>query len=294
MATAVSSICQLVPGMSSADSHQGQLSVPGLALQMLETTGAPGEVPVPPLPQLVLSQALGHAFRYQCDLGAGRFSGQGLPMDFVVVCPNRSTWCRIDDPHSLRFLGIPLPLARRFLARDTGDPLDFGVLHTRHNRDPYIAHTLEALWQELALGDQASALFAETAVASLVIRLQRLSGQVEHPMLTRGGLAAWQSDRVISYMREHLDRPVSLSELAALVDLSPWHFARAFRESHGQPPHRFFVQLRLEKARELLAHSRLPVTDIALRTGYSSQHLARHFRHCWGCTPSDYRRQRQH
>lgn len=293
MATAVSSICQLVPGLSDSYGLQGRLSEPGQALHMVESTGEPGEVPVPPLSQLVISQAVGHAFRYQCDLGAGRFSGLGMPMDFVVVPPGAPTWCRIEDPHHLRFLGIPLSLVGQCLEEGGGGP-DFGVLHTRHNRDPFVAHTLEALWQELALGDQSAGLFAETAAASLIIRLHRLSGQLGEQAFTRGGLAAWQSDRVISYMHEHLDHPVSLSQLAALVGLSPWHFARAFRASHGQPPHRFFVQLRLEKARELLAGSRLPVTEIAVLTGYSSQQLARHFRQCWGCTPSDYRRLRQH
>ncbi len=296
MGTAVSGICELAPGVPEADysAIEQRRSAAGLGLEMAESTGEPGEVMALPLQYLVLSQAIGHSFHYRCDLGAGRFSGQGMPLDFVLVMPNAHTWCQINNPHRLRFLGIPLSLARHLLDRSQDDPLDFGVLHTRHNRDPFIAHTLEALWQELARHDRTSQLFLETAVASILARLERLSEQAREHQVCNGGLTARQSARVLDYMREHLAETIALSELAGLVGLSPWHFARAFRQSHGLPPHRYLTRLRLEKARELLEHSHFSITDIAMMTGYSSQHLARHFRHHLGCSPREYRRLNGH
>jgi len=83
---------------------------------------------------------------------------------------------------------------------------------------------------------------------------------------------------------------VSLAELAASVNLSPFHFARAFKRSTGLPPHRFQQRLRMESARELLRTTQLSVTDIALRVGYgSSQALARAFRRDAGATPAEFR-----
>nr|WP_019625927.1 helix-turn-helix transcriptional regulator [Thioalkalivibrio sp. ALJT] len=90
-------------------------------------------------------------------------------------------------------------------------------------------------------------------------------------------------------MQTHLDPPIRLAELAALCDLSPWHFARAFRETHGQPPHRYLTQLRLERARALLTDSHASIGEIATTTGYTPQQLAHHFRQAFGMAPGVYR-----
>lgn len=297
MTAEASGVQTLVPGIRDSRAIDAGKVALDTSVTLLESTGEPGQVHSPAQPLLVLSQASGHSFRFECDLGAGRFSGRGLPLDFIVVPPDTPALCRIDDPHQLRFLGIPPGVARQLLGRASHDPLDFGVLHARHNRDPYIAHAFDLLWRELALGDPAARLFAESTVVSILARLERLASEsspVPSDAAPRGGLTAWQSARVIDFMRSHLDETPSLPELAGLAGLSPWHFARAFRQSHGVPPHRYLVRLRLERASELLENSRLPVTEIAAMVGYSSQHLARHFRCAMGCSPSQYRRQAGH
>ena len=58
-------------------------------------------------------------------------------------------------------------------------------------------------------------------------------------MAGRGGLAPWQVRRTTEYLRDNLARDVTLSELAAVAKLSPFHFARAFKASLGMPPHVF-------------------------------------------------------
>lgn len=287
-------LCRFTPNLAEARTVTTGADFSARALQMVETVGAPGQIPAGPLPQLVISQALGDSFHYHCDLGGGRFSGQGVPMDFVLIAPNAQAWCQIDQPHRLRFLGIPTELAQQLLGRDARDMLDFGALCSQQHRDPFIAQTLETLWQEFSLGEQRSRLFLETAVTGLLLRLQRLADQQAPQLPPRGGLTAWQSARVIDYMRTQLSTPITLAELAALVALSPWHFARAFRDTHGMPPHRYLTHLRVEKARDLLLHSPCNITEIAALTGYSSQHLARHFRREYGCSPSQYRRQQFH
>ena len=91
-----------------------------------------------------------------------------------------------------------------------------------------------------------------------------------------------------------LGAQTTLAELAADLGLSPFHFARAFKRSTGVPPHRYLVQLRLERAGELLTGTKLPVTDIAARVGYDDPgYLSRLFRHEFGMTPAQYRRERQ-
>jgi AraC family transcriptional regulator len=107
----------------------------------------------------------------------------------------------------------------------------------------------------------------------------------------RGGLAAWAERRCLELMRERLSEDISLDELASEAQLSPFHFARMFKQSLGVPPRVYLTRLRIEKACELLETTDLPITEIAFRVGYSSnQVLARVFAKQQHMSPTDYRR----
>jgi AraC family transcriptional regulator len=107
----------------------------------------------------------------------------------------------------------------------------------------------------------------------------------------RGGLPPWQQSKLRQYVEEHLADEVSLASLAALVQLSPYHFARAFKQSFGVPPHRYLTDRRIERAKRLLAHRQLAVTEIALEVGFGeASSFTAAFRKSTGETPTDYRR----
>lgn len=108
-----------------------------------------------------------------------------------------------------------------------------------------------------------------------------------------GRLAAWQVRRALEFIDAHLGEDIPLATLAATVRLSPFHFARCFHATLGEPPHRYQVRRRIDRARELLASSDLRVLDVALAVGYESpQALARAFRRILGVSPARYRRER--
>ncbi len=91
-------------------------------------------------------------------------------------------------------------------------------------------------------------------------------------------------------MQANLADDLPLSRLAAAAGLSPSHFARAFRAAVGQPPHRYMVRLRIERARQLLEQTRLPVTEVASRCGFEqTTHFATMFRKVTGQSPRAYR-----
>ncbi|HTZ81447.1 MAG TPA: AraC family transcriptional regulator [Stellaceae bacterium] len=135
-------------------------------------------------------------------------------------------------------------------------------------------------------------LYADALVAVLAHQLVRLQLGVEpaRPELV-GGLAGWQRSRVVDYIDARLAEPISLGELAGLVRLSSFHFARAFKRSFGAPPHRYHVERRIERAKTLLANPALNITDIAFRVGYSETGaFGAAFRRITGRTPTSYRR----
>src|SRR6266404_6128389 len=109
----------------------------------------------------------------------------------------------------------------------------------------------------------------------------------EVPLPSRGGLSPALARRICEYVESHLDQKISLDTLAAMAGLSQHHFARAFRQSVGMPPHGYLLQRRLEHVEKLLRDTQLPLSEIALAVGFSDQsHLARHFRRLTGVSPS--------
>jgi AraC-like DNA-binding protein len=127
--------------------------------------------------------------------------------------------------------------------------------------------------------------------AFAILLLNRLPQNASTQSFQRGGLAPWQVRRTTEYMQSNLGRNIALRELAELVGLSPFHFARAFKQSVGDPPHRYLARRRIERACELLAGSDLSVIEIAAQLGYEAPGaLSRMFRREIGLSPSDYRR----
>jgi AraC family transcriptional regulator len=175
------------------------------------------------------------------------------------------------------------------------------------NRCPTISPRLfffdQAIWDtalklkaEVGNSDPGSRQYADAL--SLVLmheltRLERAAFAATAPL--RGGLPAWQQRRVMEFIEEHLAEEISLAALAELVDLSLYHFARAFTQSFGVPPHRYHMARRIDRAKSLLEKPAFSVTQIGIQIGFrEASSFTRAFRKFTGLTPTEYRRQREH
>lgn len=136
--------------------------------------------------------------------------------------------------------------------------------------------------------DGQSVVFVDRISSALSVHVGRI-----HGMPRRGGLAPWQERRVKALLDENLNERVPLSRLAQLCGLSVRHFARAFRQSAGVPPHRWLLNHRVARAKELLRDASLPLAHIALACGFADQsHFTRVFGAAAGVTPGAWRRMR--
>jgi AraC family transcriptional regulator len=107
----------------------------------------------------------------------------------------------------------------------------------------------------------------------------------------RGGLAGWQKRTVVEFIEEHMAENISLAKLAQLIQLSPYHFCRAFKQSFGVPPHRYHTSRRIERAKALLANPNDSVTNIGMTIGFcETSSFTAVFRKTTGMTPTGYRR----
>ncbi|MDY6953262.1 MAG: AraC family transcriptional regulator, partial [Thermodesulfobacteriota bacterium] len=96
--------------------------------------------------------------------------------------------------------------------------------------------------------------------------------------------------RAREYMEAHFHEDISLHQLASLAHLSPFHFVRVFRKELGLPPHAYLTQVRVNRAKALLAKGS-KIADTAFDTGFADQsHLTRHFKRITGVTPGQYRK----
>lgn len=100
-----------------------------------------------------------------------------------------------------------------------------------------------------------------------------------------------QRRKLLDLIDDRLGTELRLSEMAEIVGLSPFHFARIFRNDMGHSPIAYVMQRRTEKARDMLLNSDLSFAEIAHRTGFSSQsHMSRRIKLRYGMTPGEMRK----
>jgi len=121
----------------------------------------------------------------------------------------------------------------------------------------------------------------------------RIRGPHDHQrMALRSRLAASHPKllSVVSQMEENLEEPLSCSELAASIGLSTRHLERLFRKHFDRTPTRYYLELRLERARLLLLQTSLSVLGVALACGFvSASHFTKCYRDHFGHTPREER-----
>jgi AraC family transcriptional regulator len=162
--------------------------------------------------------------------------------------------------------------------------------------DPVAAHLATAIALASSEGGPGGRLVRESLGSALVGHILQtyagsgLSRAFTTPSTRGAPLGSSSLRRVVEYIETHLEADLSLPELAGLVGMDVFRFVRAFKAATGQPPHRYLMQARVDRAKALLRASDLPVSDVALRTGFPNpSHFAVTFRRIVGNTPRAWR-----
>lgn len=271
--------------------HVRSMKSSGGLLNMLETTQPAGDMSIPAVPDLVLYQDLQGGTRFNANHGGGTFGGTTEKGGVYPAAPNFALTSKVATPHHLRSFAFSMTQWQSVLdeAIDGGFSFDGLGIFRGEIATPSIRLTLRNLWVLCEDEGAPSRLLARAAGCEILAELCRLGGAPFAP--TKGGLAPWAERRCLELMRARLSEDISLDELATEARLSPYHFARMFKQTLGVPPRVYLTRLRVEKACELLEQTNLSVTEIAFEVGYSSnQVLARIFLKYMRLSPSDYRR----
>ena len=170
------------------------------------------------------------------------------------------------------------------------DRLD--LLNSFGQQDSQLHHIAMLLLAELQSDGIMGQLYVESLTQVLLIHLLRHYSTFTQPITSENrSLTHTRLQQAIDYIHAHLERDLSLAEIAQVVNISPTYFASLFKRTTGISPHKYVVQLRVERAKLLLSKTNLAIADIALQVGFSNQsHLTRHFKRLTGATPKQFRK----
>lgn len=159
-------------------------------------------------------------------------------------------------------------------------------------RDAGLNTTLRKMQTVLTTPGPLDMLHLETLGLLAAVELDRMQRGGQAVLAARPSqLTAQQARLVRSYIDEHFNLSLSLSELAALVKLSRFHFSRAFKNTFGVTPRQYVLTRRIERARTMLLTTSLQVSEIAEVVGFGGpERFATVFRQHTDCSPTQFRR----
>jgi AraC family transcriptional regulator len=155
--------------------------------------------------------------------------------------------------------------------------------------DGRLAALMSAMRMEVRDGCPSGRLYGESVSIAL---LKYLAGRYATPAnpLRASSLSPRQRRAIFDYVRANLADDISVSELAAIVSMSPSHFTRVFKIAFGVTPYRFVMQQRIEGAKGMLKEAKQSASDVSTALGFASQsHFAKVFRQFTGVAPKRYR-----
>ncbi|MEP9371269.1 AraC family transcriptional regulator [Mesorhizobium sp. KR1-2] len=221
-------------------------------------------------------------YRHRQKAEAGRM--------LVVPAETESRW-DVDGSRKILVLAVPNDTIRNVLG--AACPRQIGAAFWKlceHTwADPFIEVLMNRLWETTAGHEVAHDYLADGLLTSILSQLLIRAGTDLQPN-TAIALPQWRLKRVKEFVDNNLGNEIGLDHLADAAGLSRRHFARSFYQELGETPHRWLMQERLDKAKELLSSTDASICEIAQNCGFSSQsHLTTALKQSTGMTPHRWR-----
>jgi AraC family transcriptional regulator len=156
--------------------------------------------------------------------------------------------------------------------------------------DPFIREVGNTLRTEFRMSRVPSPAYLESLAGVIAVHVASAYRSQPQPQRPRTGLAPHKLHKALAFIEERIAEAISVRQLAGAVHMSPFHFARMFKQAAGHPPHTYITLLRMEHAKNLLSNTDLSLVEIAACVGYQTQaHFTGVFHKHVGTTPRAYR-----
>src|SRR6516162_4968027 len=210
----------------------------------------------------------------------------------ISLFPSHQSYFARMNPGKNGFAHALYVVAERALvnevAADVGVHPDSAELVGQHGViDPALLHIAMALRDGLRVGRAEDAMYGESLSLALAVHLLRKYAAVPADLQRlRGGLSQEKLKLAVEYIQDRLESGLSVSGIARAVHMSPFHFARLFKQSTGKSPYQYVVHARAKRAKDMLKSGKFSIIEIAYRLGFADQsHMTRQLKDVLGATP---------
>jgi len=221
------------------------------------------------------------------DRGSGQMRG---PHPLFYIPAGMRVWSRIENLSTLRHLDLHFDVST--LSRQLAGDLDPGSIEEPRLMfsDDRVFALARLIAAECENPGGLHDLYGDSLICALFVALMRIERTF---VPVRGQLAPHQLRKAIDYIEDNCARAIRLEELAGLTGLSTAYFCHAFKLTAGMPPHRWQMRARVNRVKQMLEDTEVPISAAAAAAGFSDQaHLTRVFRQFVGATPSVWRKSR--
>lgn len=237
-------------------------------------------------PYFYFALAVDHSLHWEVLQGDSFSTLDTVPGEIWVNPPWSPFTHRIDEPCFFIILAIE---EERLLRAYPGElPARIEFLNNYNLTDEHLRRLIEMFYLEAQNAGRNGPTFFEQLLR-LFCRyfIDNYSGNAAARSLRIG---PEELGRVAAFVNENMSELISIDELACELNMSKFHFLREFKKSFGKTPYNYIMEVKLDRARDLLADSGLGLAEIAARLGFADQsHFSRHFKRRYGAAPGAYR-----
>ena len=225
-----------------------------------------------------------------CRHGDISHSGTAIHGDIDIIPAGLPASWEMKQEDTALVVSLAPELLSQAIEEFEADPGRVEIRNRFQTRDAGIEHIAWALKAEMEDGYPSGQLYLDSLATAMAAQIVSRHSSLEITSSAGAGLSSRKLKQMLSFIEENLGADVSLKAVADVAGLSVSHCKVLFRRAVGIPIHQYVIRRRVERAAAMLRSGDMPVTEIALATGFSHQsHLAAHIKRVLGVSPRELR-----